>query len=225
MTIKSDKWIKRSIESGSLGIIPFLPESVNQINDRKVPSFGLTSYGYDIRLGRNFKVARHSEMASPLRSSAEYYIASFTEQGNEKTESLTMIKPYDDRCLDVCHFDDKFYVDVNDVSEIIIPPHGFILEHSVEKIKIPRNVSAVCMGKSTIARSGLIVVVTPLEPGWEGYVTLEIFNTLRMPLKLTAGIGITQVQFFESDEDCEVSYSDRKGKYQDQPAMPVAPKN
>ena len=225
MSIKCDNWIKRNVESGTLGIAPFVSESTNQLNGKKIPSYGLTSYGYDIRLGRNFKVARHSEMASPSRSFSDYYVTAFKEQDSHSSQILTKINPYDDRCLDVCEFDDKFYVDINDVSEIIIPPHGFILGHSEEKIKIPRNISAVCMGKSTIARSGLIVIVTPLEPEWEGFVTLEIFNTLRMPIKLTAGIGITQVQFFESDEPCSVSYGDRKGKYQDQPKEPISPRN
>ena len=190
MSIKSDKWILENVNLGNLGISPFVGESVNQLNGKKIPSYGLTSYGYDIRLGRNFKVARHSEMASPVRSFADYYVTAFKELDNQNSQLLTKINPCDDRYVDVCDFDEKFYVDINDVAEIVIPPHGFILGHSEEKIKIPRNISAVCMGKSTIARSGLIVIVTPLEPEWEGYVTLEIFNTLRMPIKLTAGIGI-----------------------------------
>lgn len=225
MTIKSDSWILENVKIGNLGITPFVERSISELNGKKIPSYGLTSYGYDIRLGRNFKVARHSELASPMRSHADYYVAAFKEQNNQDSQLLTKINPYDDRCVDVCNFDESFYVDINDVSEIIIPPHGFILGHSEEKIKIPRNISAVCMGKSTIARSGLIVIVTPLEPEWEGYVTLEIFNTLRMPIKLTAGIGITQVQFFEGDKPCAVSYGDRKGKYQDQPKAPISPRN
>lgn len=225
MTIKSDNWIKRSVETKILGIEPFFAESVNNINGKKVPSYGLTSYGYDIRLGRNFKVARHSELSSPNRSSANYYVNGHKVSGERDSQVFINMKPYDDSCVDVCDFDDKFFAELNDVDDIIIPPHGFVLGHSMEKITIPRNVSAVCMGKSTIARCGLIVIVTPLEPEWSGFITLEIFNTLRMPIKLRSGIGITQVQFFESDESCSVSYADRKGKYQNQPALPISPRN
>lgn len=225
MTIKSDKWIQRKVESKELVIEPFLSESVNNINGKKVPSFGLTSYGYDIRLGRNFKIARHSELATPHNFFTDSYVRGYKVAGERDSEVLINIKPYEGNYVDICEFDDKFFVDMSDVDEIIIPPQGFILGHSFEKLSIPRNVSAVCMGKSTIARSGLIVIVTPLEPFWSGYITLEIFNTLRMPVKLRSGIGITQVQFFESDEECSVSYADRGGKYQNQPALPVSPKN
>lgn len=166
MTIKSDKWIQRKIESKELVIEPFLNESVNNINGKKVPSFGLTSYGYDIRLGRNFKIARHSDLASPHKFFTDSYVRGHKVAGERDSQVLVNIKPYEGDYIDVCEFDDKFFVDLNDVDEIIIPPQGFILGHSFEKLAIPKNVSAVCMGKSTIARSGLIVIVTPLEPGW-----------------------------------------------------------
>lgn len=98
----------------------------------------------------------------------------------------------------------------------VIPPNSFALGRSVEYFRIPRNVMTICLGKSTYARCGIITNVTPLEPGWEGYVTLEISNTTPLPAKIYANEGIAQVLFFESDEDCEVSYADKKGKYQAQ---------
>lgn len=220
MTIKSDKWIKRNVEIGNLLIEPFLPESVNTIDGKKVPSFGLSSYGYDIRLGRNFKVARHAPGCTPSRSFNDYPI----HAQKNKVVKLANLDIYED-IVDVCDFDSKVFVEMNDVDEIIIPPHGFVLANSHEKVSLPRNTVAVCMGKSTIARSGLMVVVTPIEPGWTGYITLEIFNTLRLPVRLHAGIGITQLQFFESDEECETSYADRNGKYQNQEQSPIVPRN
>jgi len=98
----------------------------------------------------------------------------------------------------------------------VIPPNSFALGRSVEYFRIPRNVMTICLGKSTYARCGIITNVTPLEPGWEGYVTLEISNTTPLPAKIYANEGIAQVLFFESDEDCEISYADKKGKYQAQ---------
>ena len=98
----------------------------------------------------------------------------------------------------------------------VIPPNSFVLGRSVEYFRIPRNVMTICMGKSTYARCGIITNVTPLEPGWEGFVTLEISNTTPLPAKIYANEGIAQVLFFESDEPCEISYADKKGKYQAQ---------
>lgn len=125
--------------------------------------------------------------------------------------------------VDPKNFDDKNYVDVHG-DYCIIPPNSFALARTVEYFRIPRNVLAICLGKSTYARCGIIVNVTPLEPEWEGYLTLEFSNTTPLPAKVYAGEGCAQLLFFESDEDCETSYKDRGGKYQNQVDQPVPPK-
>ena len=117
--------------------------------------------------------------------------------------------------VDPKNFDDKSFVDFNG-SSCIIPPNSFALARTVEYFRIPRNVLTICLGKSTYARCGIIVNVTPLEPEWEGYVTLEFSNTTPLPAKIYANEGVAQVIFFESDEVCETSYKDRGGKYQGQ---------
>jgi dCTP deaminase len=144
-------------------------------------SFGLSSYGYDIRVGRRFKI--------------------FTNVNSQ------IIDPKD--------FSRESFVD-HDGDYCIIPPNSFALAETVEKISIPRDVIAVCLGKSTYARCGIIVNVTPIEPEWEGVITLEISNTTPLPAKVYAGEGIAQLIFFRADEVCDVSYSDKKGKYQGQ---------
>ena len=129
--------------------------------------------------------------------------------------------------VDPKNFDDESFVDVEATPEkpyIIIPPNSFALARTVEYFRIPRNVLTVCVGKSTYARCGIIVNVTPFEPEWEGYVTLEFSNTTPLPAKIYAGEGCAQVLFFESDEDCETSYKDRNGKYMGQIGLPVTPK-
>jgi dCTP deaminase len=146
-----------------------------------VVSYGLSSYGYDIRVADEFKV--------------------FTNINN------TVVDPK--------HFDDRSFVDMK-TDICIIPPNSFALARTVEYFRIPRDVLTVCVGKSTYARCGLIVNVTPFEPEWEGFVTLEISNTTPLPAKVYANEGISQVLFFQSDEVCEVSYADKKGKYQKQ---------
>jgi dCTP deaminase len=144
-------------------------------------SFGLSSYGYDIRIADEFKI--------------------FTNI------NTTIVDPK--------RFDPRSFVDVQgDVC--VIPPNSFALGRSVEYFRIPRDVITICVGKSTYARCGIITNVTPFEPEWEGYVTLEISNTTPLPAKIYANEGIAQVLFFQSDEACEVSYADRQGKYQAQ---------
>jgi dCTP deaminase len=146
-----------------------------------VISYGLSSYGYDIRVANEFKI--------------------FTN-----VFSVT---------VDPKQFDTKSMVDfIGDVC--IIPPNSFALARTVEYFRIPRDTLTICVGKSTYARCGIIVNVTPFEPEWEGYVTLEISNTTPLPAKIYANEGIAQVLFFQGDEVCEVSYADRKGKYQNQ---------
>jgi dCTP deaminase len=174
--IKSDRWIRQqALERGM--IKPF--------EDRQVRkggiSFGLSSYGYDIRIADEFKI--------------------FTNINNS--------------IVDPKSFDPRSFVDYQ--GEVaLIPPNSFALGRSVEYFKIPRNVLTICVGKSTYARCGIITNVTPFEPEWEGYVTLEISNTTPLPAKIYANEGIAQVLFFESDEPCETSYADRQGKYQGQ---------
>ena len=158
-------------------IEPFVENQVRQ----GVISYGLSSYGYDIRVANEFKI--------------------FTN-----VFSVT---------VDPKQFDPKSMIDFNgDVC--IIPPNSFALARTVEYFRIPRDTLTICVGKSTYARCGIIVNVTPFEPEWEGYVTLEISNTTPLPAKIYANEGIAQVLFFQGDEICEVSYADRKGKYQNQ---------
>jgi dCTP deaminase len=152
----------------------------NQVRD-SVISYGLSSYGYDMRIAGEFKV--------------------FTNVFN------TLVDPK--------HFDPRSFVDIK-ADHCDIPPNSFALARSVELFRIPRNVLCVVLGKSTYARTGLILNCTPLEPGWRGHITLEISNTTPLPARIYANEGIGQVLFFESDEECEISYDDKKGKYLDQ---------
>jgi len=176
MSIKSDKWIKRMAKEHQI-IVPFEDQQVRE----GVISYGLSSYGYDIRVANEFKI--------------------FTNVNS------TIVDPK--------NFDEQSFVDFKgDVC--IVPPNSFALARTIEYFKIPRNVLTLCVGKSTYARCGVIVNVTPFEPEWEGFATLEISNTTPLPAKIYANEGIAQVVFFESDEVCEVSYADKKGKYQAQ---------
>jgi dCTP deaminase len=178
-SIKSDRWIKKmALEHGM--IEPFEDRQVRE----GVISYGLSSYGYDIRVADEFKV--------------------FTNINS------TVVDPK--------NFDNRSFVDVQ-ADICIIPPNSFALAKTVEYFRIPRDVLTVCVGKSTYARCGLIVNVTPFEPEWEGFVTLEISNTTPLPAKVYANEGISQVLFFQSDEMCEVSYADKKGKYQGQQGL------
>jgi len=155
-------------------IDPFVDDQVRQ----GVISYGVSSYGYDVRVGSDFKV--------------------FTNVYN------TVVDPK--------NFDPKSFVDIH-ADVCIIPPNSFALASTIEYFRIPRDILTVCLGKSTYARCGIIVNVTPFEPEWEGTVTLEISNTTPLPARIYANEGIAQVLFFESDEECEVSYADKKGKY------------
>ena len=180
MSIKSDKWIRRMSEEHGM-IEPFEPNQIKQLNGERIISYGTSSYGYDIRCAREFRV--------------------FT---NIHT---TIIDPK--------NFDTRNFVTVEE-DFCIIPPNSFALARTVEYFRIPRNVLTVCLGKSTYARCGIIVNVTPFEPEWEGYVTLEFSNTTPLPAKIYANEGVAQVLFFESDEECAISYKDRAGKYMGQ---------
>lgn len=180
MSIKSDRWIKRmSLEHGM--IEPFADRQVRTGDAGKLISYGVSSYGYDVRCANEFKVFTNIHSAT----------------------------------VDPKNFDEKSFVDIK-ADYCIIPPNSFALARTVEYFRIPRNVLTVCLGKSTYARCGIIVNVTPLEPEWEGHVTLEFSNTTTLPAKIYAHEGVAQMLFFESDEVCEVSYADRAGKYQGQ---------
>ncbi len=180
MSICPDSWIrKKAVEYGM--IEPFVDQQIRTAEGRSVISYGLSSFGYDIRVSRHFRV--------------------FTNVYG------TVIDPK--------NFDPRGLVEV-ETDVCLIPPNSFVLALSVEKFRIPRNVMTICVGKSTYARCGIIVNVTPFEPGWEGHAVLEISNTTPLPAKVYAGEGLAQVLFFESDSPCEVSYADRNGKYQNQ---------
>ena len=176
MSVKCDRWIRRMAQEQGM-IAPFADSQVRE----GVISYGVSSYGYDLRVADEFKI--------------------FTNV------NTTIVDPK--------HFDARSLVEYKgDVC--IVPPNSFALARSVEYFKIPRNVLTVCVGKSTYARCGIIVNVTPLEPEWEGFVTLEISNTTPLPARVYSNEGLCQIVFFESDEICEVSYKDKKGKYQAQ---------
>lgn len=176
MGLKSDKWIREQSIKNEM-ITPFCEENMGV----GVVSYGLSSYGYDIRVADEFKI--------------------FTNVGG------TVVDPK--------NFDEKNIVDFKgDVC--IVPPNSFALARTIEYFKMPRDVLAICLGKSTYARCGIIVNVTPFEPGFEGHITIEISNTTPLPAKIYANEGIAQVLFLQGDEICEVSYSDKKGKYQKQ---------
>ncbi len=183
MAIKSDRWIRRMAQEHDM-INPFYEKQMRQ----GVISYGLSSYGYDLRVADEFKIFTNVNSA----------------------------------IVDPKHFDEKSFVAItSDVC--IVPPNSFALARSVEYFKIPRDVLTICVGKSTYARCGIIVNVTPFEPEWEGYVTLEISNTTPLPARIYANEGLCQILFFQSDEPCEISYKDKKGKYQAQKGI-VLPK-
>jgi len=179
MAITSDRWIIEQAEKGM--ITPYSPQQVRSENNQKIISYGTSSYGYDVRCAREFKIFTNINSA----------------------------------IVDPKAFDDNSFVNV--LSDVcIIPPNSFALARTIEYFKIPRNVLTICLGKSTYARCGIIVNVTPLEPEWEGHVTLEFSNTTNLPAKIYANEGVAQMIFLESDEVCLTSYKDRGGKYQGQ---------
>ena len=176
MAIKSDKWIKKMSLKKEM-IAPFVDGQIA----KNVISYGVSSYGYDLRVADEYKI--------------------FTNVNNS--------------IIDPKNFDSASFVDYKgDVC--IVPPNSFALARSVEYFRIPRDVLTICVGKSTYARCGIIVNVTPFEPEWEGYVTLEISNSTPLPAKIYSNEGLCQVLFFQSDEECRTSYKDKAGKYQQQ---------
>ena len=182
MSIMSDIWITEKSRHEGM-IKPFVDKQVR----KGVISYGVSSYGYDIRVASEFKI--------------------FTNINS------TVVDPK--------NFDERSFVTVN-ADHCIIPPNSFALAKTVEYFKIPRDILTVCVGKSTYARCGIIINVTPFEPEWEGYVTLEISNTTPLPAKIYANEGIAQVLFFQGDQQCKTSYKDKKGKYQKQKGLVLA---
>ncbi len=183
MGLKPDHWIRKMVAEHGM-IEPFAEEQVRN----GVISYGVSSYGYDVRVTDEYKIFTNVYSAT-------------VDPKNFATNSMV------DYQGDVC----------------VIPPNSFALARTVEYFRIPRSVLTVCLGKSTYARCGIIVNVTPFEPEWEGFVTLEISNTTPLPAKIYSNEGIAQVLFFEADEECETSYADKKGKYQKQQSI-VLPK-
>jgi len=181
--LKPDSWIKKMALERDM-IKPFQSQQVKKNNI----SYGLSSYGYDIRIADEFKIFKGSNKKNIL---------------DPKNVGPDL---FEDFKGEIC----------------VIPPNSFILARSFEYFKIPSNVLALCTGKSTYARIGVIVNVTPLEPSWEGYLTIAISNTSGSPAKLYANEGIAQVVFFESDEQCDITYADRKGKYQSQQSITLS---
>ncbi len=182
MSIQSDRWIRENALAGM--ITPFCEKQMKE----GVISYGLSSYGYDLRVADEFKIFTNVNSA----------------------------------VIDPKNFDERSFVTVTATS-VLVPPNSFALARSVEYFKIPRDILTICVGKSTYARCGIIVNVTPFEPEWEGYVTLEISNTTPLPARIYANEGLCQILFFRGEAPCEVSYADRKGKYQKQQGI-VLPK-
>ena len=186
MSLQPDHWIRKMAKEKGM-IEPFVDGQVRFADGEKVISYGLSSYGYDLRVASEFKV--------------------FTNLHN------SIVDPKD--------FNDNAFIYLeSDVC--IVPPNSFALARSVEYFRIPRDVLTVCIGKSTYARCGIIVNVTPFEPEWEGYVTLEISNTTPLPAKIYANEGLAQVLFYQGASECEISYADRGGKYMRQTGITTA---
>lgn len=194
MSIKSDVWIKRMCQEEGL-IEPFEERLIRQVGDRRIISSGLSSYGYDCRLAR---------------------------------DEFKAFSPVNGTEIDPKNFDPNSLLDVPirraaDGSEYwLLPPHSYALGVTIERFQMPRNTTALAIGKSTYARCGLIANTTPLEAGWCGRLVVELYNAANLPVRLYAEEGFIQILFFESNEDCETSYSDRGGKYQDQKGLILA---
>ncbi|MEX0962394.1 MAG: dCTP deaminase [Simkaniaceae bacterium] len=185
MSLLPDHIIRKLAKEKKM-IEPFVDRLVRDHDGEKIISYGVSSYGYDLRVANKFMI--------------------FTNVYNA--------------VVDPKNFNQEAFVHFEGDS-CIVPPNSFALAHSVEYFRIPRNILTMCIGKSTYARCGIIVNVTPFEPEWEGHVTLEISNTTPLPAKIYAGEGLAQILFFEAKEECEVSYKDRKGKYQGQKGITV----
>jgi dCTP deaminase len=191
MTVKSDRWIRLMAEEHKL-IDPFNPTLVRETEGRRIISAGASSYGYDMRLA---------------------------------DDGFRVFSPIHGREIDPKRFDEDSLVEpplrtAEDGSRYhLMPPHSYALGVTVETFRMPRNVTGICMGKSTYARAGLLVNTTPLEAGWQGRLVIELGNLADLPIRVYVNEGIGQVLFFQSDDDCDVSYQDRGGKYQGQTGL------
>ena len=190
MSLMSDIWIAQQCASGHAAMIePFCANLVKTDEQgQRIISYGLSSYGYDARLAEELKLFTNINSA--------------------------LIDPYN--LNEDCYVDAKIQTDENGHPYAILPPNSFMLGRTVEYFRIPRDVAVICLGKSTWARSGVTVVVTPLEPEWEGNVVIEIANLTSLPVKIYTGVGICQFMFLQGDQPCHVSYKDRGGKYMSQ---------
>ncbi len=184
--LKNDRWI---IEQAQKGMIePFETKLISHLEDRRVISYGLSSYGYDLRLAPNdFRIFRHipGTVVNP--------------------------KAFNPQNLESVSLQEDEYG-----TFFIIPANSYALGVSLERLKIPPNITVVCIGKSTMARCGIIANITPIEPSWEGFLTLEFSNSSSADCRIYANEGVLQLLFFEGDP-CQTTYADRKGKYQGQP--------
>ena len=191
MSVKSDRWIRRMAEEHQL-IQPFNSALMRETEGRRIISAGASSYGYDMRLA---------------------------------DDDFRVFSPIHGREIDPKHFDEDSLVEPplrtsDDGSKYyLLPPHSYALGVTVETFRMPRNITGICMCKSTYARAGLMLNTTPLEAGWQGRLVIELGNLADLPLRVYVNEGIGQVIFFESDEDCDVSYEDRGGKYQGQTGL------
>ena len=165
-------------------------------------------------------MAKNNQMITPFENkqvrgnSISYGVSSYGYDARVADE-FKIFTNVNSEIVDPKNFKSTNFISKNG-NECIIPPNSFCLARTVEYFKIPNDILVICLGKSTYARCGIIVNVTPLEPEWEGHVTLEFSNTTNLPAKIYAGEGVAQMLFFESDEECEISYKDRDGKYQGQ---------
>ena len=182
MALKEDRWIRKMALEHDM-ISPFVDRQISKFSEKKIISYGLSSYGYDVRCTDEFKIFTNALAGNGVVDPKAF-----------SNDCFISVKK------DIC----------------IIPPNSFVLTRTLEYFKIPRDVLVICLGKSTYARCGIIVNVTPLEPGWEGFVTLEFSNTTPLPAKIYADEGACQFLFFSGNEPCEISYSDRAGKYMGQ---------
>jgi dCTP deaminase len=186
----SDRRIRELAAKGMID--PFVDHQVKDVDGRRVLSWGLSSFGTDLRIGPKLKIFTPTHCGE----------------------------------IDVKNFDERSFVEVDGTADgfVRIPPNSFALGVAIEKLTLPRNVTGIILGKSTLARAGIIVCCTPAEAGWTGYLTIEISNTTPLPARIYVNEGVCQCLFFESDEACEVSYSDRKGKYDQQAAVATPPR-
>lgn len=195
MTIKSDKWIIEKCKNENM-IEPFEEKQISKKEGLSKISYGVSSYGYDISLAPEMKLFTntYTSIIDPKNFDRQSLVdLTLRFENDENTPRKTYNSSY-----------------------FILPPNSFALGRSIETVKLPKRVTAICLDKSTYARCGLVINATVIEPAWFGHITLEFSNTTNLPMKIYANEGIAQLLFFESDEDCLTSYADRNGKYQGQ---------